>query len=59
MHKILYENVEFSFGKGAGSKIYDAINSANHSVFVLTPYISQGYIDFYYARSKRVSMFPL
>ena len=46
MHKILYENVEFSFGKGAGSKIYDAINSANHSVFVLTPYISQGYIDF-------------
>lgn len=46
MHKILHENVEFSFGKGAGSKIYDAINNANHSVFVMTPYISQGYIDF-------------
>jgi phosphatidylserine/phosphatidylglycerophosphate/cardiolipin synthase-like enzyme len=46
MHKRLYENVEFSFGKGVGSKIYDAINNANHSVFVLTPYISQGYIDF-------------
>lgn len=46
MHKRLYENVEFFFGKGVGSKIYDAINNANHSVFVLTPYISQGYIDF-------------
>ena len=46
MHKKLYENVEFSFGKGIGSKIYDAINNAKHSVFVLTPYISQGYIDF-------------
>jgi phosphatidylserine/phosphatidylglycerophosphate/cardiolipin synthase-like enzyme len=46
MHKRLYENVEFSFGKGVGSKIYDAINNAKHSVFILTPYISQGYIDF-------------
>ena len=46
MHKKLYENVEFSFGKGVGSKIYDAINNAKNSVYVLTPYISQGYIDF-------------
>lgn len=46
MHKKLYENVEFSFGKGVGGKIYDAINKAKHSVFILTPYISQGYIDF-------------
>lgn len=46
MHKILQKNVEFSFGKGVGSKIYDAINNANHSVFILTPYLSQGYIDF-------------
>src|SRR5437870_46583 len=46
MDKKLYENVEFSFGKGVGSKIYDAINNAKHSVYVLTPYISQGYIDF-------------
>jgi hypothetical protein len=46
IHKRLSENVEFSFGKGVGSKIYDALNNADHSVFVLTPYISQGYIDF-------------
>lgn len=46
MHKKLYQNIDFSFGKGVGSKIYDALNNAKHSVFVLTPYISQGYVDF-------------
>lgn len=46
MQKKLHENVEFFFGKGVGEKIYDAINNANHSVFVLTPYVSQGYVDF-------------
>jgi len=46
MYKKLQENVEFSFGKGVGSKIYDAMNNARHSVFVITPYISQGYVDF-------------
>ena len=46
MHKKLYENVEFSFGKGVGSRIYDAMNNAKNSVFVLTPYVSHGYIDF-------------
>lgn len=46
MHKKIYQNVEFSFGKGVGDQIYDAINDAKHSVLVITPYISQGYIDF-------------
>lgn len=44
MDKKIYENVEFSFGKGIGGKIYDAINNAKDSVFVLAPYVSQGYI---------------
>lgn len=33
-------------GKGVGNNIYRAINNAKYSVFVLTPYVSQGYIDF-------------
>ncbi len=52
MHKKIYENVEFFFGKGVGSKIYEAINNARHSVFILSPYISQGYIDFLLRKKK-------
>lgn len=46
MYKKLNENLAFAFGKGVGSEIYDAMNKASHSVFVLSPYISQGYVDF-------------
>lgn len=46
MYKKIQENIEFFFGAGVGGKIYDAIKNANSSVFILTPYISQGYVDF-------------
>lgn len=52
MYKKINENVEFSFGKGVGSKIYDAINKAKNSVFILTPYISSGYVDFLLRKKK-------
>lgn len=46
MYKKLFENVTFSFGKGAGKEIFQALNQANQSIFILTPYISKTYVDF-------------
>lgn len=39
-------NVEFYFGSDVGDDLYKTMDGARRSIFILTPYISCGYIDF-------------
>ncbi len=49
LEKMMYRSrstAELHFGSNAGGSLYEAMRRAKHSIFILSPFVSLGYIEF-------------